>query len=157
MDVLTKEQRRKNMQAIKGSGTKDEVLLAKALWGLGYRYRKNDKTIFGKPDLTFKKYKIAVFVDSEYFHGKNWIKEKYRIKTNRQFWWTKIEGNIRRDLRVNEQLINNGWRVLRFWSKEIRKNLAYCVKEVEQNLKEADGGIQRDKEKIRYQDRQTLK
>ncbi len=58
MDRLTKEQRSKNMRAIKNKGTKDEILLAKALWNKGLRYRKNDKTVFGKPDLTFKKYKI---------------------------------------------------------------------------------------------------
>jgi len=79
----TKEQRSRNMQAIKSSGTKDEVLLAKTLWKRGYRYRKNNRTVFGKPDLTFKKRKVAIFVDSEFFHGKDWETEKFRIKTNR--------------------------------------------------------------------------
>jgi len=134
MDVLTKEQRRKNMQAIRSKDTKDEVLLAKALWQRGHRYRKNNNTVFGRPDLTFKKYKVAVFVDSEYFHGKDWEIEKHRIKTNRDFWWTKIEGNMKRDQLVNEALVKNGWKVLRFWSKEIRKNLAYCVQQIEENL-----------------------
>jgi DNA mismatch endonuclease, patch repair protein len=151
MDVLTKEQRKKNMQAIKCKDTKDEILLAKTLWQRGHRYRKNNKAVFGKPDLTFRKYKVAVFVDSEYFHGKDWNTEKHRIKTNRQFWWKKIEGNIQRDLRVNEHLINNGWKVLRFWSKEIRKNLAYCIKEIEQSLKIEYGNIQHHKGKIKYQ------
>lgn len=135
MDVHTKEQRSKNMRAIKSKGTKDELLLAKALWALGYRYRKNDKTVFGKPDLVFKKQKLVVFVDSEYFHGKNWEWEKYRIKTNREFWWTKIENNMRRDQIVNEELLKNGWKVLRFWSGEIRKNLANCISQIEQILK----------------------
>ena len=134
MDVLTKEQRRRNMQAIKSKETKDEVLLAKALWKRGHRYRKNNKTIFGKPDLTFKKYKIAVFVDGEYFHGKNWEIEKHRIKTNTEFWWTKIEGNIKRDFQVNQQLNDQGWKVLRFWSKEIRKNLANCILIIEKEI-----------------------
>lgn len=134
MDVLTKEQRRKNMQAIRNKGTKDEVLLAKALWHRGYRYRKNDKTVFGKPDLTFKRYKLAIFVDSEYFHGKDWDTEKHRIQSNQSFWWTKIEGNMRRDSIVNEELSRTGWKVLRFWSKEIRKNLASCVSKIEENL-----------------------
>ena len=71
MDKLTKEQRSKNMQAIKNKGTKDEVLLAKKLWHIGLRYRKNDNSVFGKPDLTFKRYKIAIFIDSEFFHGKD--------------------------------------------------------------------------------------
>lgn len=134
MDVLTKEQRRKNMQAIRNKGTKDEVLLAKALWHRGYRYRKNDKTVFGKPDLTFKRYKLAVFIDSEYFHGKDWDTEKHRIQSNQNFWWTKIEGNMRRDKIVNEELTKAGWKVLRFWSKDIRKNLASCVSKIEENL-----------------------
>lgn len=135
MDVLTREQRRKNMQAIKCKATKDEVLLARALWHLGHRYRKNDKTVFGKPDLTFKSRKLAIFVDSEYFHGKDWDIEKHRIKTNRHFWWTKIEGNMMRDRLVNEELVKTGWKVLRFWSKEIRKNLANCIDLIEENLR----------------------
>jgi DNA mismatch endonuclease (patch repair protein) len=134
MDVLTKEQRRKNMQAIRSKGTKDEVLLAKALWQHGHRYRKNDKTVYGKPDLTFKRCKLAVFVDSEYFHGKDWEAEKYRIKTNRDFWWVKIESNIKRDKQVNEELEKQGWKVLRFWSREIRKNLASCINKIEEFL-----------------------
>jgi DNA mismatch endonuclease (patch repair protein) len=134
MDVLNKEQRRKNMQAIRSRDTKDEVLLAKALWQRGHRYRKNDKTVFGKPDLTFKRHKLAIFVDSEYFHGKDWETEKHRIQTNRDFWWTKIESNMKRDQKVNEELHKAGWIVLRFWSKEIRKNLANCVSNIEEYL-----------------------
>lgn len=145
MDVLTKEQRRRNMQAIKSKDTKDEVLLAKALWHRGHRYRKHDKTVCGKPDLTIKRYKLAIFVDSEYFHGKNWDTEKHRIKTNRKFWWTKIEGNLERDKTVNQQLIHNGWKILRFWSTEIRKNLAYCIGKIEQTIKDEDGDLQQHK------------
>lgn len=142
MDVLTKEQRHKNMQAIRSKGTKDEVLLEKALWQRGYRYRKNDSTVYGKPDMTFKKRKIAIFVDSEYFHGKDWNTEKYRIKTNRDFWWTKIEGNMKRDNQVNHYLQAEGWKVLRFWSKEIRKDLINCIKIIEKELNSSDGNIQ---------------
>lgn len=134
MDVLTKEQRTKNMKAIKSYGTKDEVLLAKALWQMGYRYRKNNKTVFGRPDLTFKKYKIAIFVDSEYFHGKDWDTEKFRIKSNRNFWWDKIEGNIKRDVIVNNTLINAGWTVLRFWSKDLRKNQADFLQVIKEEI-----------------------
>ena len=130
MDVLTPEQRTKNMKAIRSKNTKMEVLLAKSLWAKGVRYRKNDKSLFGTPDLSIKKHKIAVFVDSEYFHGKDWAKEKYRIKTNREFWWKKIEGNIRRDQTVNQFLVDKGWKVIRFWSKDIYKNLNLCVNEI---------------------------
>ena len=122
------------MQAIRNKDTKVEVLLAKALWERGHRYRKNDKSVFGKPDLTFKRHKVAIFVDSEYFHGKDWDKEKHRIQTNRDFWWAKIEGNMKRDKRVNEELVRTGWKVLRYWSKEIRKNLASCIHQIEKNL-----------------------
>ena len=132
---LVAKQVNKKMQAIKASGTKPELLMAKALWAKGYRYRKNNKSVFGTPDLTFKGNKLAIFVDGEYFHGKDWDTEKYRIKTNRNFWWSKIESNMKRDKQVNEELVKRGWKVLRFWSKEIRKNLASCIEEIEQNLK----------------------
>ena len=104
-----------------------EVKLAKALRGKGYRFRRNSKFVYGKPDFSLKKYKLAIFVDSEYFHGKNWESEKFRIKTNREFWWNKIEGNIRRDQHVNEVLKKSGWNVLRFWTEDVRKNVDFCL------------------------------
>jgi DNA mismatch endonuclease (patch repair protein) len=134
MDRHTPEQRSKNMSAIKSKGTKDEVRLAKALWHLGYRYRKNDKTVFGKPDLTFKKYKIAVFVDSEFFHGKDWETEVQRIKSNTEFWQKKIERNIQRDIEVNEYLTAQGWKVIRFWSGKVEKDLNYCITEIQKEI-----------------------
>ncbi|WP_433834168.1 very short patch repair endonuclease [Flavobacterium anhuiense] len=131
MDRLTPEQRRKTMQAIKSTATKSEVKLAKALWKLGHRYRKNNKKVFGRPDLTFAKYKIAIFVDSEFFHGKDWETEQLRIKTNREYWIPKIERNIQRDEEVNAFLISENWTILRFWSKEIEKNLEVCLAKIE--------------------------
>ena len=80
MDNLTKEQRHKNMQQIKSKDTKIEVLLRKALWSKGYRYRKNDKKLPGKPDIVLGKYKIAIFCDSEFFHGKDWEVLKPRLE-----------------------------------------------------------------------------
>jgi len=134
MDVLTKEQRQKNMKAIKSKGSKIEQLLGKALWRRGYRYRKNDNHVFGKPDFTFKKYKIAIFCDSEYFHGKNWDSQKSRIKTNTEFWQKKIEKNIERDIIVNQTLQKQGWKVIRFWGEEIKKNLDLCILRIEQSI-----------------------
>lgn len=96
MDNLSPEQRKKNMQAIKSADTKAEILLAKALFAKGYRYRKNNKTVFGKPDLTFKKIKLAIFVDGEFWHGKDWEIRKQNIKTNIEYWIPKIERNIER-------------------------------------------------------------
>lgn len=124
------------MKAIKSKNTKMEVKLAKELWSRGYRFRRNSKFVFGKPDFSLKKYKIAVFVDSEYFHGKNWEAEKYRIKTNRDFWWQKIEGNIRRDQIVNEELKKTGWKVLRFWTEDVKKNCDFCLLSIEQKIEE---------------------
>ncbi len=134
MDRHTPSQRSKNMRAVKSKGTKPEVMLSKALWHLGYRYRKNNKTVFGKPDLTFKKYKLAVFVDSEFFHGKDWHIRKKDIKSNQEFWYKKIERNIERDKEVNEFLSRNGWIILRFWDKEIIKNLDVCVDKIIKQL-----------------------
>jgi DNA mismatch endonuclease (patch repair protein) len=134
MDNLTPEQRRKNMQAIKSIETKEEVLLAKALWNLGYRYRKNNKKIFGKPDISFSKYKIAIFVDGEFFHGKDWENQKNRIKTNRDYWIPKIERNIQRDKEVTEYLLSINWKVIRFWSKEVKKNLSSCLEIIQQEI-----------------------
>ncbi len=133
------------MKAIKSKNTKMEVKLAKALWAKGYRYRKHNINVFGKPDLTFKRYKIAIFVDSEFFHGKNWESEKYRIKSNRDFWWNKIEGNIARDKLVNSTLVDKGWIILRFWTKEIKKELEICIAKIEDEIRNAE--VQRNKTK----------
>ena len=135
MDKLTLSQRSKNMRAVKSKGTKPEVMVCKALWHLGYRYRKNNKTVFGKPDITFKKYKLAVFIDSEFFHGKDWDIKKHEIKSNQQFWHKKIERNIERDKEVNEFLSDNGWKIVRFWDKEVTKNLDLCISKIIIHLK----------------------
>lgn len=135
MDKLTKEQRRKNMQANKSTGTKPELLLAKTLFVRGHHYRKNNKTVFGKPDLTFKKIKLAIFVDGEFWHGKDWHKRKNDHKTNQEFWNKKIERNIERDKEVNEELTKQGWTILRFWGKDIEKNLLSCVLKIESEIK----------------------
>lgn len=134
MDNLTSIQRSKIMRAIRSTNTKDEVRLAKALWHLGYRYRKNNRKIFGTPDLTFKKLKIAIFVDSEFFHGKDWETQKNRFKTNREFWQKKIERNMQRDIEVNDHLMEKGWTVLRFWSTEIKNNLESCIAKIQTEI-----------------------
>ena len=142
MDKLTREQRRKNMQSNKSSGTKPELLLAKTLFSRGHRYRKNNKSVFGKPDLTFKKIKLAIFVDGEFWHGQNWIERKHDHKTNQEFWNKKIARNIRRDIEVNEELIKQGWTILRFWSEEIIKDLLNCVLQIENAIKELKMDLQ---------------
>ncbi len=124
------------MQSNKSTGTKPELLLGKALFARGHRYRKNNKTVFGKPDFTFKKLKLAIFVDGEFWHGKNWEERKYDHKSNKEFWINKIEQNIERDIEVNNTLKNQGWTVLRFWAKEIEQNLVSCVLQIEKVIEE---------------------
>jgi DNA mismatch endonuclease, patch repair protein len=131
MDVHTPEQRSRNMRAIRSKDTKPERMLCKALWAMGYRYRKNDKRVFGRPDLTFYSRKISIFVDSEFFHGKDWEISRYNIKSNRDFWWGKIESNIARDQKVTLLLEKDGWKVIRYWDKELVKNLANCISKIE--------------------------
>lgn len=140
MDVLSKEQRRRNMQSIRCRGTKIERIFGKELWKLGYRYRKNNKKVYGCPDFTFTKYKIAIFVDSEFFHGKDWDIQKHRIQSNKDFWWNKIESNIRRDKIVVDNLQSQGWKVLRFWGHEISKNLPTCIACVEAEIEKSIHG-----------------
>lgn len=134
MEFVTTEQRRKNMRAIRSTGSKIESILAKALFARGYRYRKNDKTVFGRPDLTFKRLKIAVFVDSEFWHGKDWTPNDKRFKTNTSYWQQKIARNIERDKEVNKALKEDGWLVLRFWGEQIMKKLDWCVRKIEKAI-----------------------
>lgn len=137
MDKLNKDQRRKNMQAVKSTGSKIEIKLTKAIWEKGYRYRKNNSSVFGKPDITIGKYRLAIFVDGEFWHGKDWPMRKLDHKTNQDFWIKKIEGNIRRDKIVNKKLSKEGWIVLRFWGKDILNNLDKCISKIESKIIEA--------------------
>jgi DNA mismatch endonuclease Vsr len=135
MDKLTVQQRRKNMQAVRSKDSKIEIILGKGLWSIGLRYRKNDKMVFGKPDFVFKKLKIAVFCDSEFWHGKDWDKRKHEHKTNIDFWYKKITRNIERDIEVNKKLEGEGWIVMRFWGNEIEKNTLLCIAKIDQAIK----------------------
>lgn len=128
MEFITTDSRRKIMRAIKSTGTKDELAIGKAMWHLGLRYRKNNKKVYGSPDFTFTKLKIALFIDGEFFHGFNWEEKKIKIKSNREYWIPKIERNIKRDIEVNNYLNQNGWIVIRFWSKEIKADIESCLK-----------------------------
>jgi len=136
MDKLTPEQRRKNMQAIKSKGSKIEDLLAKAIFKNGVRYRRNVKSVFGCPDICIKKYKIAIFCDSEFWHGKDWENRKFDFKTKQEFWIPKIERNIQRDIEVTQKLKEDGWSVLRFWGKDINRNLKECLNRILQTIDE---------------------
>jgi DNA mismatch endonuclease, patch repair protein len=136
MDNLTKEQRQKNMKNIKSQNTKIEVKLCKALWNRGYRYRKNYRELPGKPDIVLTKYKIVIFCDSEFFHGKDWGSRKIRLEksNNSAYWIKKISNNIKRDVEVDKQLSFLGWTVIRFWGNDILKNIDKCMKEIEDTI-----------------------
>ena len=150
-DVLSKEQRHKNMQNIKGTDSRPEVVLRKALWSKGHRYRKNYKKLPGKPDIVFPKYKLCVFVDSEFFHGKNFdngyeskkynsLREQLENSDNSEFWLNKIKRNMERDGEVNLKLQNSGWTVIRFWSKEALKHTDNYGLEIEKVLNSKEQG-----------------
>ncbi len=136
MDRLTKEQRHKNMKNIRNKDTGIEVTLRKALWEKGYHYRKNDKRLPGKPDIVLTKYKIAIFCDSEFFHGKDWeiLKPQLERGKNADFWIDKISKNQQRDEEVNRKLQYLGWTVIRFWGKDIIKHTDECIRVIEETI-----------------------
>ena len=117
------------MSLIKSKNTIPEILLRKALFSLGLRYRIHYNKLPGSPDIVFVKKKVAIFCDSEFWHGGiNWNEKKKRINTNRKYWVPKIEKNIERDKINTTKLINMGWTVLRFWEKDIKKDVESIVK-----------------------------
>ncbi|MCM3799363.1 very short patch repair endonuclease [Caldifermentibacillus hisashii] len=129
MDKLTKEQRSKNMKAVKSKNTKLEERVTTELWKKGFRYRKNNKKLFGKPDISIEKYKIVIFIDSCFWHG-------CRIhgsipETNREFWINKINNNIKRDIQVTEYYKDRGWNILRIWEHDIKCDNDKVIKNIE--------------------------
>jgi DNA mismatch endonuclease (patch repair protein) len=128
------EQRRYNMSRIRSSNTKIEKDFRKVLWSEGIRYRKNYNQLPGKPDIAITRYRIAVFCDGEFWHGKDWEIKKPKIQSNREYWIAKIERNIDRDREIDRQLQNMEWTVLRFWGNDIRKNMTACIEEVKEAI-----------------------
>lgn len=136
MDMHTPEQRKRNMKAVKNKDSQIELLLRKELWNRGLRYRKNVNNIYGKPDIVFAGKKVAVFCDSEFWHGYNWEVRKNDFKSRQEFWIPKIERNIQRDIEVTKKLEADGWMVLRFWGNEIKRNAKECADIVEKAVRE---------------------
>lgn len=136
MDRLTKEQRHKNIKNIRSKDTSIELKLRKELWRCGYRYRKNYTELPGKPDIVLTKYKIAIFCDSEFFHGKDWevLKPQLEKGKNADFWIEKISKNQQHDDDINKQLQFLGWTVIRFWGKDIMKKTDECIQVIEENI-----------------------
>lgn len=125
------------MSRIRSVNTKPEIVLRKALWKLGFRYRLNMSKLKGKPDIVFNKYKVIVFVDGEFWHGYKWPEKKPKIKANRKYWIKKIERNMERDLENTTFLKSNGWIVLRFWEHQIKNDLLGCIKKITVELRKA--------------------
>lgn len=136
VDRLTPAQRKKNMRSIKSKDTKIEVILRKSLWSKGYRYRKNYKKLPGNPDIALTKYKLVIFCDGEFFHGKDWEVLKPRLEKgkNSEFWISKISRNRERDDEVNKKLLFMGWTVIRFWGDDIKKNTDECIRVIEETI-----------------------
>ena len=126
----TDEATSKRMANVKLKHGTEETMLAKRLWHAGYRYRLNYKALPGSPDIVLTKQKIAIFVDGEFWHGCDWEKRKAKLKRNREYWIEKIEENIARDARVNNELIQQGWTPIHFWSKDVKKNCELCVEKI---------------------------
>lgn len=131
MDVLTPEQRSKNMKHIRSSDTKAEIMLRKALWHHGIRYRKNYDKLPGKPDVVLTRYHIAIFVDGDFWHARGHQKNPgEQIKSHQDFWKEKLCSNVSRDKEVNDLLTEQGWIVLRFWEYDVKYHLNNCLEQI---------------------------
>ena len=126
----------KNMSKIHSQDTSIELLLRKALWNKGYRYRKNYKALPGSPDIVLTKYKIAIFCDSEFFHGKDWEILKLRLEKgkNPDFWIKKIERNRNRDCENDKKLLFLVYTVIHFWGQDIVKHTDECLQAIEETI-----------------------
>ena len=131
MDNISKEKRRKIMQRVKSHDTKPEILLRKALWHRGMRYRKNWRALPGTPDIALTRRKIAIFVDGDFWHARGHEDNPGdQIASRQAYWKKKLTRNVERDKDVNEALTPLGWLVLRFWESDINSDLEACVRHV---------------------------
>ena len=133
MDVLTKEQRRRNMQNIRSKDTKPELKVMSELIKRKIYFAKNVEKITGKPDLVFRRKKVVVFIDSDFWHGHP--RYGHIPKTNTEYWRNKIENNRKRDKKVNIELKEKGWKVIRIWEHEIKKNIGNVMKKICESIK----------------------
>ena len=121
MDVHDQKTRSYNMSRVKGKDTKPEEIVRKYLFSQGFRYRKNDKRLPGKPDIVLPKYKTVIFVNGCFWHKHEGCKYFVWPKSNSEFWKEKIESNIVRDKKQYEELKNAGWHVILVWECELKK------------------------------------
>jgi DNA mismatch endonuclease, patch repair protein len=135
-DVLTPAQRRYNMSHIRGKNTGPEIKLRKLLWSRGVRGYRLYYNLPGKPDIVFTKRKVAIFIDGCFWHKCPICFQE--PETRKEFWMKKIGSNVERDLKVTQQLQEDGWTVLRLWEHEIRKTPDASVKKIIQHLHLSD-------------------
>ncbi|MFN4254143.1 MAG: very short patch repair endonuclease [Saprospiraceae bacterium] len=135
----TTPERSRLMAKIRAANTKPEIALRKVLWGFGLRYRVHLKNLPGKPDLAFPRWRVAVFVDGDFWHGHDWAEKQHKIKQNKAFWRAKIERNMQRDREVNARLEQMGWHVLRLWEHEIERDFGASVFRVLRFVQEKAG------------------
>ena len=128
MDNLTRLQRRKNMQNIRSSGTAPETLIMRVLRRQNIYFAKNVKSIVGKPDIVFRRKKIAVFIDSDFWHMHP--RRFIMPQSNRRYWKEKIQRNKKRDTEVNEELLKTGWKIIRIWEYDVKRNIDKCIKKI---------------------------
>lgn len=142
--LMTTPEVSKRMSRLSKKKSKVEKILSRALWHKGYRYRLNYNALPGSPDIVITKYKIAIFVDGEFWHGKDFDKKKSNIKNNKTYWIEKIEENMERDKRNDNLLKGQGWIVIHFWSKEILNNLDGCINVIDDYITYQKNGMERD-------------
>ena len=154
-DIKSEKDRSRNMAAIRSRDTKPEIILRKRLWSEGYRYRKNVKDLPGKPDIVLRRYRICIFVDSEFFHGKdfesdyhsnkyNSLREQLEHSNHSEFWLNKIQNNMKHDREIEAQLKGMGWKVLRFWSKEVLKHPDDCIRVIDEAVEDYSFNLDRE-------------
>lgn len=136
----------KTMSAVKSANTAPEILLRKTLWRMGLRYRLHVKTLPGKPDIVFAKSKVAVFVDGDFWHGRQWrlrgfksLAGQFDGVSNKPYWVGKITRNIARDRKVGSQLRKLGWRIVRIWESDLKKDVEKAGKRVRKQVAEVSG------------------
>lgn len=136
---------RKAMKAVKSKNTIPEISLRKALWVRGFRYRLHKKSLPGKPDLVFASRRVALFIDGDYWHGRQWkergfdsLEAQMSRVNNPEYWIKKIRGNMERDKRVNRDLRNLGWTVIRVWESDLKKNPERVIKKITRKLESND-------------------
>jgi DNA mismatch endonuclease Vsr len=125
------------MSLVHSRNTHPEQILSRALRRAGIRFRRQSRNLPGKPDFVLKNVQVAVFVDGDFWHGRQWrlrglgsLAAQFKNCANKEYWLRKVQTNINRDRRVNRQLRNAGWKVIRIWERDLIRRPDYCLRRV---------------------------